>query len=82
MIKQIKTISDNCFKIDQDSYGFDISNSKSTSALGCQKLCLDNSACKFFTFNSLTQTCYLKRDKASNLGNYKGAVSGPKICPP
>nr|WP_316653864.1 alpha-2-macroglobulin family protein [uncultured Gellertiella sp.] len=58
-----------------DYYGFDLSSVKDVTLDGCKQACINNSACKAFTYNPKVKWCFLKSDYKA-LNAFPGAVAG------
>lgn len=80
------SFSSTCFQCNTDFHGHDVRyiGGIVTSAIQCQRQCLDEPLCHYFTYSPLMRSCFLK---SSNTGQYShksqtyGLVSGPKNCP-
>ena len=47
----------------------------------CQKLCLEHSQCKFWTYDYSNKKCYRQTEKAATaLGTCKTCIRGPRSC--
>ena len=47
----------------------------------CQKLCLEHSQCKFWTYDYSNKKCYRQTEKAvTALGKCKTCIRGPRSC--
>lgn len=60
---------------DADYFGFDLRAEKDISLQDCERLCLNDSQCKAFTYNTEAQWCFLKSDFGA-LNPFEGAVAG------
>ena len=58
-----------------DFFGSDLQNIFDTSQEACQNACLNNPACKAFTFNTRSKACFPKSDITQRVP-FDGAVSG------
>ena len=58
-----------------DYAGFDYETRQNIDLDGCKKACLDDPACKAFTYNQAAQWCFLKSD-FGRLATFEGAVAG------
>lgn len=62
------------FHRDMDFYGSDLQSIFETSLVACQNACLANPRCVAFTFNTRSNSCFLKSDISDQVG-YQGAFS-------
>ncbi len=60
---------------DADYSGFDLRAEKNISLDDCKKICLEDPACKAFTYNTKVSWCFLKSD-FRDATDYKGAIAG------
>jgi hypothetical protein len=58
-----------------DYFGFDLRTEQNLSLQGCEAACIDDKACKAFTYNPKVQWCFLKSD-FNQLNAFPGAVAG------
>ncbi len=58
-----------------DYYGFDLLTEKDVSADQCKASCLENPACRAFTYNISARFCFLKSD-FGELKTFTGAIAG------
>ncbi len=66
---------------DVDFYGADVQNIFDTNLNACESACLANSACSAFTFNTRSNSCFLK-GAISEQVEYLGAFSGAIVSNP
>ncbi|EPT26742.1 PAN domain-containing protein [Toxoplasma gondii TgCatPRC2] len=77
-----------CWEYGVDFYGYDIQKIEDGSVISaalCQGLCKQKPLCDYWTWNSETNSCYLKNSSAP-LGRLQdlstaGMISGPRECP-
>ena len=71
----------NCSQINVDYHGHDIAPKPSTTlnALECQAQCQNDEMCRFWTYRSTTQQCWVKRSNITKRSS-AGAISGPRSC--
>jgi uncharacterized protein YfaS (alpha-2-macroglobulin family) len=60
---------------DSDYFGFDLRTERNVTLKQCTQACLDDGACRAFTYNTSAQWCFLKSD-FSALNPFPGAVAG------
>lgn len=60
---------------DSDYFGFDLRAEKDVSLQDCERICIENNACKAFTYNIKARWCFLKSD-FNTLKASPGAVAG------
>ncbi len=60
---------------DADYSGFDLRAEKNISLDDCKKICIEDPACKAFTYNTKVSWCFLKSD-FRDATDYKGAIAG------
>jgi len=58
-----------------DYYGFDLRAEKDVTLEECTQMCIDDSQCRAFTFNTRVNWCFLKSD-FKEIGSFEGAVAG------
>ena len=69
-----------CIEQDTDYFGNDIGGAgKVDSAESCQLKCQEIENCKYWTWDSSSEGCWLKHKK-SNVGPKPGVHSGSKFC--
>ncbi|MCP4318032.1 MAG: hypothetical protein GY789_18925 [Hyphomicrobiales bacterium] len=61
-----------------DYYGFDLRAEKNVTLDRCKSICLADSACRAFTYNTSAQWCFLKSD-FNRLDAFDGAVAGKVV---
>lgn len=61
-----------------DFFGFDLRAEKDVSLDQCKAICLGDSQCRAFTFNTSAQWCFLKSDH-STMAPFDGAVAGKVV---
>ncbi|WP_425097828.1 alpha-2-macroglobulin family protein [Tropicibacter sp. S64] len=66
---------------DVDFYGADLQALFDTTQEACQLQCLNNSACKAFTFNKRSNSCFPKSD-ITDRQPYEGAISAQVVDTP
>ncbi len=64
---------------DSDYFGFDLRTEQNVSLDQCKAVCLGDSSCRAFTYNTKAKWCFLKSDFAK-LNPFTGAVAG-KVVP-
>ena len=69
----------NCIKKNVDYYGKNISRTLATNALHCQEQCQNEVKCRFWTYASSSQACWMKRNDTGRRTS-AGATSGPRTC--
>ncbi|TYC63668.1 alpha-2-macroglobulin [Rhodobacterales bacterium] len=67
--KRIVTVND------ADFFGGDYRTVKEVDLEGCKSICLDDSQCRAFTFNTSAGWCFLKRE-VGEIQSFAGAVAG------
>jgi uncharacterized protein YfaS (alpha-2-macroglobulin family) len=60
---------------DADYFGFDLRTEQDVSLEKCQDICIADSGCKAFTYNTKAQWCFLKSD-FNKMNPFPGAVAG------
>lgn len=60
---------------DSDYFGFDLRTERDVSLDACEAVCLADSDCRAFTYNTRAQWCFLKSDY-STMNAFPGAVAG------
>lgn len=58
-----------------DYFGFDLKSAKDVTLDECKQVCIDDKACKAFTYNPKVKWCFLKSDYKT-LNAFPGAVAG------
>ncbi|BCH23999.1 alpha-2-macroglobulin family protein [Mesorhizobium sp. L-8-3] len=61
-----------------DYFGFDLRTEQNVTLDGCKAICLADSACRAFTYNTRAQWCFLKSDY-NQLKPFNGAVAGKVV---
>lgn len=64
--------------LDADYFGFDLRTERDVSLDACEAICLADTACRAFTYNTRAQWCFLKSDY-SQLNPFAGAVAGKVV---
>ena len=59
---------------DSDYFGFDLRTEQNVSLDRCKAICLGDSACRAFTYNTKARWCFLKSDH-STMNPFVGAVA-------
>ena len=60
---------------DGDYFGFDLRSEKDVSLDQCKAICIDDSKCRAFTYNSKAKWCFLKTD-FGELQTFAGSIAG------
>jgi tetratricopeptide (TPR) repeat protein len=60
---------------DADYFGFDLRTVQNVSLGECEAACIDDNACKAFTYNTKAKWCFLKSD-FNKINPFPGAVAG------
>ena len=63
---------------DADYFGFDLRTEKDVSLDACEAVCLADSECRAFTYNTRAKWCFLKSDY-STMNPFAGAVAGKVV---
>lgn len=63
-----------------DYFGFDLRTEKNLSLDQCKSACLEDNACRAFTYNVKAQWCFLKSDY-NQLNAVTGAIAGKVVHP-
>lgn len=61
-----------------DYFGFDLRSVENVSLDQCKQVCLDDNACRAFTYNTKVNWCFLKSD-FNQLIAFEGAVAGKVV---
>ena len=61
-----------------DYFGFDLRSERDVSLEQCKTICLDDQACRAFTYNAKAKWCFLKSDFGL-LKTYAGSVAGKVV---
>ncbi|MCL6653142.1 hypothetical protein A6R70_12675 [Agrobacterium rubi] len=61
-----------------DYFGFDLRTEQNVSQPQCETICINDKACKAFTYNPKVQWCFLKSD-FNQLNAFPGAVAGKVV---
>ncbi|MES5098702.1 alpha-2-macroglobulin family protein [Agrobacterium sp. BA1120] len=61
-----------------DYFGFDLRTEQNVSLPQCETICINDKACKAFTYNPKVQWCFLKSD-FNQLNAFPGAVAGKVV---
>jgi uncharacterized protein YfaS (alpha-2-macroglobulin family) len=64
---------------DSDYFGFDLRTEQNVSLDRCKAICLGDSACRAFTYNTKARWCFLKSDH-STMNPFVGAVAGKVVA--
>ena len=62
----------------QDYYGFDLRSEQDVSLDQCKSVCLSDSQCRAFTYNTRARWCFLKSDFGKST-RFEGAVAGKVV---
>ncbi len=65
---------------DADFFGFDLRTETNVSLKDCQSICVNDKACKAFTYNPKVKWCFLKSDFGP-MNSFPGAVAGKIVEP-
>ena len=63
---------------DADYFGFDLRTVQDVTLDQCQTVCIDDSQCKAFTYNTKARWCFLKSDYKM-MNPFPGAVAGKVV---
>jgi hypothetical protein len=66
---------------DADYFGFDLRTVQNVTLDQCGKACVDDTACKAFTYNTKAKWCFLKSD-FNKINPFVGAVAGKIVSAP
>ncbi len=61
-----------------DYFGFDLRSEKEVSLEQCKQICISDSRCRAFTYNTRVEWCFLKSD-FSDLITFEGAIAGKVV---
>jgi alpha-2-macroglobulin len=61
-----------------DYFGFDLRSEKDISLDQCKAICIDDSKCRAFTYNSKAKWCFLKTD-FGQLQTFAGSIAGKVV---
>jgi alpha-2-macroglobulin len=63
---------------DADYFGFDLRTEQDVTLEKCQEICIADTGCKAFTYNTKAQWCFLKSD-FNKMNPFPGAVAGKVV---
>ena len=63
---------------DADYFGFDLRTEQNVTLERCSEICVGDSDCKAFTYNTKAQWCFLKSD-FDKMNPFPGAIAGKVV---